>query len=160
MNGPFELMVVVADNRQEDVVRNLLDKRRDSLKIRPASYEVLRPGTDGTVRKTAHKFLKQHRHPECHALVMLDCVFDDDKYYPPQALREEIRLNLMKDGWTGENCEVIAIDPEIEMWVWITNSPQIETALGVKWDEIYSIARNQQPSLWPEGQLKPTIANS
>lgn len=157
MNTSKELLVMVADNLQEEVIRTLIKKRYKSLKIQEVNLKepFLRPGTDGTVRRKAHTLLRPYRNTNCYALIVLDCAFDNAEPYLPSMLREEIGKNLIDDGWRGDQFEVVPIFPEIEIWAWVKDSPKLEIALKSKWNEIYGIIRSKCPSYWPPEMPKP-----
>jgi hypothetical protein len=85
------------------------------------------------------------------AVVVLDCEWDGS---PGQAsIRDTISRQLVESGWEPARFAVIAIDPELEEWIW-QDSPVLEKALrhqGATTLREMLAARN----LWPLGLAKP-----
>jgi hypothetical protein len=70
----------------------------------------------------------------------------------PDEIQAQLVAALAKSGWAGRSC-AIAIDPELEVWVW-SDSPSIARPLG--WDShsgLLSFLRGR--GLWPEDAPKP-----
>lgn len=148
-----DLVALVADVQQEKTLETLLRERRQSLRMRAITFDIFRhPRKDAGVYHEAADFLAPYRPPQYdHALVMLDCAWDGA---PGSAthLRQAIGQGLQARGWQVGAYEVIAIEPELEVWVWAT-SPAAPDVLRVTWDDIRALAR--QRSYWVEGDAKP-----
>lgn len=116
MSGPADLVALVADKHQEHVLDVLLDKRRDSLGLRPISFKVHRhPRRDPGVYRGAQAFLAPLRRIYRFALVLLDAQFSGS---PGSADKIEQAIQGRLDAGTWRNrSRVIAIDPELEAWV-------------------------------------------
>jgi len=130
-----DLVVLVADIQQEKVVDTLLRERHQSLGMRPITFNILRhPEKDPGVYHRGADLLEVGRPLYDHALVFIDCEWDG---VPGDAthLRQHILQRLHSMGWPRDRCEVIAIEPELEAWVW-TRSPHVPAVLRMSWDDM------------------------
>jgi hypothetical protein len=122
-------------------VRTLLTERRPDLAIREITFDITKhPGHDGGVVKYAPEFLSVFRNTHRYAVVMLDVEFDGS---PGDANRIEAMLQERLDnrGWQGHS-QVIAIDPELEVWAWCAPHHTLE-ALNATNQEVRRIAENK-----------------
>jgi hypothetical protein len=109
------------------------------------------PGsTDGATHLRAHETLRPRRPHTERAIVILDAQFGGDR--PAAEVRTEL-LERLRPDW-GDDVDVIVIDPEIEVWLWMDN-PNVERALGWKGP---GKLRDQLAAegVWPRGVGKPT----
>ena len=65
-------------------------------------------------------------------------------------MRRDILARLNQNGW-NDRCEVVVIDPELEVWLW-QNSPHVEQALMFTGSLRQHLQNNGQ---WPAGAPKP-----
>jgi len=108
-------------------------------------------GNDPGVYTKGHELLRPYQASHRHALVVLDCEWEGS---PGKATIEaHITERLVGSGWPAESIKVIAIDPELENWLW-QDKPQVAEALRYM----------GQPPLrqlladkgwWPQGAAKP-----
>ena len=145
--------MLAADVQQEKTLATLLENRRDALKIRPLRFDIFRhPRKDSGVYHEADDFLAPYLPPQyARALVVLD---HDWEGAPGSAedLRNNLRERLARRGWPEEACEVIVIEPELEVWVW-AGTPVVAEVLRTDWSRIHDLAR--QRGYWTEGRIKP-----
>lgn len=108
-------------------------------------------GNDPGVYTKGHELLRPYQRSHARALVVLDCEWDGS---PGKAVIEAaITQRLIESGWTEDAVKVIAIDPELENWLW-QDKPQVAEVLRY---------RGQPPlrqlladnGLWPQGDPKP-----
>ena len=132
MNGAptKDLILLVADQNMLFSVRGLLS-RPTALGIRTVEHDVYpHPHHDPGCLLEAHDFLRPFVRIYARALV----VFDREGCGREQRTRDELEQivenHLSRNGW-GDHAAAIAIDPELENWVW-SNSPQVDLALGWK----------------------------
>jgi hypothetical protein len=148
-----ELIVLVADIQQEKTLDTLLSERYQSFGIRPVSaYDIFRhPRKDPGVFHEAADFLAPYVTSHHRALVMLDAAWDGA---PGDAagLRIQLLSRMQAKGWGQNDCQVIVIDPELEIWVW-ADSTEVPGILRTSWDDIHALAR--KTGYWDEGQPKP-----
>ncbi len=137
-----DLVVLVADIQQEKTLVTLLSERTQALDIRPITFDIFNhPRKDAGVFREAADFLAVYQSPQYdHALVLLDCSWDGS---PGAAtvIQSTIKGRLHAKGWREDVCEVIAIDPELEAWVWST-SPVVPDVLRTTWEDIRELARH------------------
>lgn len=129
---PKDLLLLVADADIEQTMRGLLENPR-RLGIRPVSYEIKRhlERDAGCARHSIgflRLFCKQFR----RALVIFDHEGSDRESETREALESSLEQELARNGWKAESVRVIALEPEIEAWVW---SPSIHVAKVLGWDD-------------------------
>lgn len=147
-----DLVVLVADADQEATLRSLLTIRRAALRIREVNYAIYRhPARDAGVFHGAADFLVPFQRRYNHALVVLDCAWTGAPS-DIDTLRKAVLERMHKSNWSEGLCEVVAIHPELEAWVWAA-SPHVESVLRTTWDEIYTLADRQ--GYWIKDQAKP-----
>lgn len=124
--GPFTF-----ESRQDLIVG---DGRNDP-GVYIHAHELLRP------------YLKSHR----YAVIILDCEWDGSP--GSECILRDIQNRMQSNGWTEERFAIIAIDPELEAWIW-QDSPHIDAALGFKGPGKLR-ERLLQDGTWPAGARKP-----
>lgn len=109
------------------------------------------PGcTDGGVHTQAHLLLNGYRQTHQRALVILDQQFGGE--IPAADVRDDILKRLHKSGWGVAACEVVVIDPELEVWLWQDN-PNVEQALKFNGGSLREYLDGTGD--WPAGRAKP-----
>ena len=147
-----DLIVLAADLDIENTINGLLS-RPSKLKVRPPSFDIRRhPGRDPGCRKHAAELLRPLLGKYRHALVIFDregC----SSSRPREEIQDEVEKQLAQNGWENRG-KVIAVDPEIEAWVW-SDSPRMLQVMG--WKETYPKLRRflNTKGLWPRQELKP-----
>jgi len=155
INEMLDLIVLVADTDMEWTMRTLLEKRTDSLGVRPLRFEVRRHhGRDPGVFREAHNFLRFYLRRAQYALVLLDregC--GQERRLSAQEIETELENRLRQNGWTDAEGQpraaAIALDPELEVWVW-SRSPHVAQALGLPQAELQQVLENVPAT--PEGK--------
>ncbi|MEI1147020.1 hypothetical protein VUS21_31765 [Pseudomonas aeruginosa] len=89
-------------------------------------------GNDPGVYTKGHELLRPYQSSHHRALVVLDCEWEGapDK----AAIVEHITARLVASGWAEDAVKVIAIEPELENWLW-QDKPQVADALRYKGDK-------------------------
>lgn len=124
----WDLIVVVVDLDAKQGIVQLL-QRPQSLGIRPVQFVVDRyVKRDSGCCRTSHEYLRPFVKQFDYAMV----VFDHDGSGRESQTRDEIESSverdLAKNGWHDRSA-AIAIEPELEAWVW-SDSPAVAEALG------------------------------
>jgi hypothetical protein len=133
-----DLVVLVADKNMEAAVKTLIEKRHKSLGIRQVQADVfVHPEHDAGVFLKAHIFLKAHCNEYRYALVMFDHEGCSQENKPAQQVEQEVKQHLEQSGWQGR-CEVIALEPELEAWVW-SSSHHVPKVLGLTPEQLQQI---------------------
>jgi hypothetical protein len=105
------------------------------------------PGLNTRAGSLLSPFLHSHR----KAVVVLDCDWDGS---PGQAqILLNVTTQLQQSGWAPEDVIVIAIEPELEQWIWqdspvLSDELRMEAPQGLK-------AMLGQRGLWPAEATKP-----
>ena len=106
---------------------------------------------DPGVYTRCHEILRSYQGSHHRVLVVLDCEWGGS---PGQAkIVEHVTANLENSGWSEESVKVIAIEPELENWLWQDN-PHVAEALRYKGQPTLR-QWLAQAGLWPEGAAKP-----
>jgi phenylpyruvate tautomerase PptA (4-oxalocrotonate tautomerase family) len=108
-------------------------------------------GNDPGVYTKGHELLRPFQSSHQRALVVLDCEWDGSP--GKAAIVEHITAGLVATGWAEETVKVIAIDPELENWLW-QDKPQVADVLRYKGDKSLRqhLADNDW---WPADAEKP-----
>jgi hypothetical protein len=151
--GAKDLAVLVADKNIEFAIKGLLGQR-SRLGIRPITREIYRhPQQDSGCYRRCEELLRPFIKSFRYAIV----IFDREGCGGGNQSREEIEVvvesRLTKNGWQNR-AAVIAIEPELESWVW-SNSPIVDEVCG--WtDTNMSLRVWLQDSGWlQKGSTKP-----
>lgn len=149
-----DLVVVVADNYQEVVIRALLQRVPFSSGTRPFSFDVIRNiGNDPGSYNDSHELLRPYSNEYQFALVVFDY---EGTGVEMQKSREQVESHveslLNKNGWNKKSA-VIVIKPELETWMWQDN-PNVENAIG--WEGLQSLYQwAETTGKIPYGEHKP-----
>jgi len=122
-----DLIFLVADSNMEQTVRGLMSRPR-SLGIREGiTFDIIRhPRHDPGVFRGAHEYLRNLQNNYRYALVMFDRVgCDKEAGKSASELEAEVEERLQQAGWR-DRCAAIALDPELEIWVFARSSHVIE----------------------------------
>ena len=124
----MDLVVLVADKQMEQAVQGILGRPK-AIGIRSiASPTVLvHPNRDPGVFTTGHELVAPYAKDHEHALLMLDMAWDGRPSDNPTDIEQEIEGRCA--GHWADRATCVAIDPELEVWVW-AQSPHVATVLG------------------------------
>ncbi len=153
-----ELVILTADGTMNAVFKAFFSREMWHMTLGCGAFDLWTeedifhvPGqTDGAVHRRAHEFLRPYLGTHRRALVALDWQFGGER--PAAEVREEVLQNLRRNGWE-DRCEVVVIDPEIEVWLW-QDKPQIAQAVRFQGGGLRAHLEND--GSWPAGQAKPT----
>jgi hypothetical protein len=108
-------------------------------------------GNDPGVFTNAHELLRPYSTSHAKALVVLDCEWEGSP--GGQAIVDHISKNLEANGWAPGQFAVVAIEPELETWIWQDNV-NVDAALGFRGPgRLREWLRDQ--GYWPDGDAKP-----
>ena len=149
-----DLIVVTADSQQRRTVATLLLERWQALDIRQlainADSDIYSLQNDPGVFHRAGGFLAVFAQQYERALVLIDAEWEGSPT-STEEIEEKIQDDLNRNGWEGRSA-VIAINPELEIWVWST-SPHVPRLLGTDWETIKDLGH--RTNYWQEGENKP-----
>jgi hypothetical protein len=89
-------------------------------------------GNDPGVYTKGHELLRPYQKSHLRALVILDCEWDGSP--GKEAIIDHITTNLITSGWSESTVKVIAIEPELENWLW-QDKPQVADVLRYRGDK-------------------------
>jgi len=139
MSERLDLVILVADTDAEWTVRTLLRQRYPALRIREIAFEVFRhPQRDAGVFLHAHEFLRAYVGQADHAMVLLDREGSGRESLSPLEIEGRIEDALLQNGWRPEQIAAIALDPELEVWVW-SPSPHVADIIGLEASVLHQI---------------------
>jgi hypothetical protein len=100
----------------------------------------------------AHEILRSYQKTHRHAVITLDVQW---KGAPGgQAIVDHISSQILSTGWQEGTFQVIAIDPELETWIWQQND-HVARNLGFS-SRIELMKDDSIRASWPSGQYKPS----
>src|SRR4051794_14518702 len=163
MNGTKRpCVILVADSNMAAVFRGYLSRDQVHLSLTCSPFEfntdvgkdllVDEGGNDPGVFTRAHELLRPYHHSHERAIVALDCEWNGSP--GKQAIVDGITQNLVASGWYEDMVKVIAIEPELENWLWQDN-PLVAEALRYRGNPVLRDLL-QHEGFWPAGQSKPT----
>lgn len=154
-----DCMFYVADLNMAEAFKGFLQRDKFHLSLRCGAFEFdalqdlarAKGKTDGGLWRHAGSLLKGYLQTHRRLVVCLDCDFGGS---PGQAqIKADITRQLLSVGWQQQSFLVLAIDPELEQWIW-QDSIHIEHAL--KHPSPPSLRQALAASNeWPLGQDKP-----
>jgi hypothetical protein len=159
------LIILVADGNMKAALKGLLTHPR-ALGIQITADDVdifVHPLRDPGVYRSAHEFLRPYPRDYEHALVIFDregCGVDEGKprrrkRTPARKLQAEVQKKMVKNGWEEERCQVVVIDPELEMWVW-NGSPAVAQLLQINPEEWRAMLSQGKPEA-PKEELEKLL---
>lgn len=163
MNGAKRpCVILVADSNMAAIFRGFFTRTAWHLSMGCEQFEfnhenggdllVDEGGNDPGVYTRAHELLRPYLSSHERVLVVLDCEWEGSP--GKDAIIENISSNLVRNGWHADKVKVIAIEPELENWLWQDN-PNVAKALRYK-SEPPLRQLLEQKGLWPAGQAKPS----
>ncbi len=153
--GRRDLVVLVADIKQQQTVGTLLIERHKSLGIRQVLIDInsdiyRHDNRDPGVFHEAGRFLDTFAQQYEHALVFIDAEWSGSPASAKE-IEEKIQDDLNRNGWKGRSA-VVVIDPELEIWVWGTSS-HVPELFGTDWAMIKDLGH--RTGYWQAGETKP-----
>ena len=132
-----DLLVLVPDKNFEYGISGLLQRDRD-LNIRPITTKILRhPEHDSGIVNNSVEIVRPYLSDYRYLLVFFD--FDEcgRENQLPEVVQGAIKSELNRNGWQ-DRCEIIAIIPELEQWVWLYSD---EMAQIINWTNFNVLKR-------------------
>ena len=139
MNGKRPCVILVADSNMAAAFKGYFgrDQWHLSLGCAPFAFNadvggdllVDEGGNDPGVYTKGHELLRPYQTSHQRAIVVLDCEWDGSP--GKAAIEAHITEQLLASGWADGAVKVIAIDPELENWLW-QDKPQVAQALRYK----------------------------
>ncbi|MDX2285257.1 MAG: hypothetical protein NW241_13915 [Bacteroidia bacterium] len=125
-----DLIVLAADLDIERVVQELIPRLPHVYGTRPVSFDIFRHQyRDSGCATGSPEFLRPFLGQYQCALVVFDREGSGQEARPREAIEAGIEAELVQNGWPSGRVMAIAIDPEIENWMWVP-SPRVAAALN------------------------------
>ena len=154
-------VILVADSNTAATFRGYFKRERWHLSIGCAPFAidtsvggdliVDEGGNDPGVYTKGHELLRPYQRSHERALVVLDCEWDGSR--GKAAIVEHVTANLVGSGWDANAVKVIAIDPELENWLW-QDKPQVADVLRYRGGTPLRQYLADH-GWWPQGADKP-----
>jgi hypothetical protein len=147
-----DLIILAPDKNTKFGIDGLLS-RCDALGIKVIAHEsFIHPWRDPGVFNNAAEFLRPRINEYNYCLVFIDREGCGQEGRSKEEIQAVIKTSLIRNGW-ADRCEVIVLDPELEIWCWIP-SPYLSNLLG--WPSFSSLKKHVQRSgFWNASQNKP-----
>lgn len=147
-----DLIILVPDKNTKFGLDGLLS-RFDLLKIKEISYDIfIHPLRDPGIYQRSSDFLRPRINEYRFSMVFIDREGCGQEQKTKEEINFIIKTQLTKNGWK-DRCEVIVLDPELEVWCWVS-SPLLFKFIG--WDSFVSVKEFiQKKGLWASTNPKP-----
>lgn len=154
MDNQKDLLVLTADGDAYQLFDGLLKNIKDKEKL-SFTYNIKKhPQHDPGVLNNSASFVRTYINKYRYILIELDfegCGAEKNKSV--EQVEEKVFNDLSTNGWTGR-CAVIAINPELEQWLWGPSPIHLQSAIDWEFNEtIYEFA--EKNNLLRGGQQKP-----
>lgn len=128
-----DLIVLTADKNMEYLIRGLLPRIPQIEHLRSFKFDPLvHPHRDPGIYNEADEFLRNFIDKYRYALVILDRIGCGREEKSREEIESDIENKLVQSGWKDNRAITIAIDPELENWIWV-NEIRIKDAIS--WDQ-------------------------
>lgn len=126
-----KILLLVPDLDIECVLKSLLPRFPKVLGLPEFDFKIVRhPNRDPGCRNAGVEFLRPFIQLFDYTFIIFDHEGSGKENISREKLEFDLEIQLSKNGW-GKRGYVIAIDPEIESWVWI-DSPHTFEIMGWK----------------------------
>ncbi len=151
-----DLVILCADKNTEFLLKGLFPRLPVSSGLRSFDHKTfVHPHKDSGVLNEAHQFLRPYKTQYAKTLVLWDVEGCGRDERGRGALELQVEESLCKNGWTEENVCAIAIQPELENWLWGLSEAHLKTAFG--WKEETSLnSWVREKGFWADGLPKPS----
>lgn len=154
-----DCIFLVADKNMEAIFSGFLgrDQCHRSLGTGPFAFDpesdviVDEAGADPGVFHRAHELLRPYLDGYRFAVVAVDCAWDGSP--GAEAIIAGISAKMTAAGWHQDRFVVIAIDPEVEAWMWQDN---VHVASALRYRGKMGLRQHLRDNgWWPDGAGKP-----
>jgi hypothetical protein len=158
-----DIIFLVADGEMQATVEGFFDNEAFDQRLQCNRFEfdakqdlIKHPRKDPGVYQDGHNYLKSYTDTHKYAVVMVDFAFNDNlKTKNFEQFCEEIKVKMLSVEWPEERFFVMAINPELEVLMWQSDTRRIEHIFDYKGPIGSLRAWLQERNLWDEGLSKP-----
>jgi phenylpyruvate tautomerase PptA (4-oxalocrotonate tautomerase family) len=161
MTSKRPCVILVADSNMAATFRGFFKRNKWHLSLGCAPFDINpdigadlivdEGGNDPGVYTTGHELLRPYLRSHQRALVVLDCEWDGSP--GKNSIVKDITERLVNNGWEENAVKVIAIEPELENWLW-QDKPQVAEVLRYRSGTPLRQYLAEQ-DWWPMDQAKP-----
>ena len=160
-----DIVFLVADGEMQATVEGFFENPAFEQRLECAKFEfdtkqdlIKHPRKDPGVYQDGHNLLKSYVATHNYAVVMVDFAFNDNlQIMDYQKFCNNIEANMIAAGWHEDRFFVMAINPELEVLMWQTDTRRIEHILDypIEKGEGTLKAWLQARNLWDANHTKP-----
>ena len=126
-----DLIVLTADSQIQRTIETLLGNRQRSLRIPNLSFDVQsHPHRDSGCRTSSDSILRPLRNEYRNAMVIFDFDGSGARNATASELEDELERRYERAGWELERIAFIAIEPELEVWMFGASYVHLQNAVG------------------------------
>jgi hypothetical protein len=158
-----DIVFLVADGEMQATVEGFFSNNAFDQRLQCARFEfdtkqdlIKHPRKDSGVYQDGHNLLKSYFNTHQYAVVMVDFDFNDNLTVMDYGqFCENIKTKMLTVGWPEERFFVMAINPELEVLMWQSDTRRVENVFGYQGPSGGLRAWLQKRNLWTEGLSKP-----
>lgn len=158
-----DIVFLVADGEMQATVEGFFENPAFDLRLQCARFEfdtkqdlIKHPRKDPGIYQEGHNLLKSYVATHKFAVVMVDFAFNDNlQKMNYQQFCEHIKDNMREAGWPNERFFVMAINPELEVLMWQSDTRRIEPVFDYPGDAGSLRTWLQNRNLWDADHTKP-----
>ncbi|MEG3759283.1 hypothetical protein V5096_15150 [Pseudoalteromonas carrageenovora] len=158
-----DIIFLVADGEMQATVEGFFDNEAFDQRLQCARFEfdtkqdlIKHPRKDPGVYNEGHHFLKSYLETHRYAVLMVDFDFNDNlDVMDYERFCDDIKAKMRSVGWPDERFFVMAINPELEVLMWQSDTRRIEHIFDYKGQPGGLRSWLQERNLWDEGLSKP-----
>ncbi len=150
-----DLIILIADFDTENVLHGLLPRLEHVYGTQNFTYDIRKhPNRDNGCMNESVEFLRPFCTAYRYALVVFDKDGSGQETNSREIIESTIETALANNGWATENVAAIAIDPEVENWIWVNS---VNMSKELNWNETKALFAWLQENGWREQDAsKPT----
>ena len=160
-----DIIFLVADGEMQATVEGFFENPAFDQRLECSRFEfdtkqdlIKHPRKDAGVYQDGHNLLKSFVDTHNYAVVMVDFDFNDNlRVMNYQQFSDHISANMRAAGWPDDRFFVMAINPELEVLMWQSDTSRIEPIFDYPKERESGSLRAwlQERNLWNANDTKP-----
>lgn len=153
-SASHDLLVLVPDNDVCQLLKGLFPRLPRASVTRDFSFHIIRhPNRDNGCYSNAVPVLASLRLDATCFLVIFDLEGSGAEGKSREEVEQKVETDLERSGWNRNHIKAIAIDPELENWIWIRNRHQAQALYWPNENALFDWL--QRKGAIPKGTAKP-----
>ncbi|MCF8248180.1 MAG: hypothetical protein K9J37_23400 [Saprospiraceae bacterium] len=150
-----DLIVLVADKDIKALLEGLFPRLEHVNGTSQFDFDIeSHPNRDNGCMNESVEYLRPFCRTYRHAIVIFDKDGSGQETNSREIIESTIETALASNGWKAENVAAIAIDPEVENWIWVNS---VNMSKELNWNEPKALFAWLQENGWREQDAsKPT----